>query len=312
MPKSFAVILEWETGLDCPAQRIHDMLAALAKQIRPYCTPCAFVPETIICFDDDDSTEPAIRVAADAAAGGEGWPGTLRVVSAPRRLDYYQKKNFGFTFADSDIIVFLDSDVIPEAGWLAALLAAVEHGNRAVVMGRTHLETRTLYERAIALSWIFDVRSDAGIHPVGRLNSNNIAFRRALFQRLPFPDLPTYRGQCTRLGEAIMQAGIVMYEEPQARGAHPAHDGIRGFVSKALHAGRDTYFYDCRNSLCSTRQGIVQWRRDLGNVSSRIEKRRSVIGASALDVLAARALGFVYYVIKLAAYEARIYAGRQA
>jgi glycosyltransferase involved in cell wall biosynthesis len=311
MPTSFAVILEWETCLEGPPRRVQDMLSALANQLRPYCSDAGFVPETIVCFDAGTSSEPAIRHATDVATGGRGWPGSLRLVSAPRRLDYYQKKNFGFTFADNDIIVFLDSDVIPEAGWLSALLAAVGNGNRSVVMGRTHLETRTLYERAIALSWIFDARSEATIHPVGRLNSNNIAFRRALFQRLPFPDLPTYRGQCTRLGETIMQAGIVLYEEPRARGAHPAHDGPRAFVSKALHAGRDTWFYDHRNGMSGARQGIAQWRRDLANVSLRIEKRRSVIRASILDVLAARVLGFVYYALKLSAYEARLYTRRR-
>jgi len=305
MPKSFAVILEWETGLDCPAQRVQTMLTALSAQIRPYDEGALFDAETIICFDDSEANEPAIGRAVLEATHGRGWPGALRIVSAPQRLDYYQKKNFGFTFTNSDIIVFLDSDVIPEPGWLAALLSAVGDGRRSVVMGRTHLETRTLFERAIALSWIFETRSDAHIHAVGRLNSNNIAFRRALFERLRFPDLPTYRGQCTQLGEAIMQAGIVLYEEPRARAVHPAHDGVRGFVSKALHAGRDTHFYDELHNIRSARQGVAQWRRDLANVSLRIEERRFVIGASTLDVLAARMLGFVYYALKLAAYQAR-------
>ncbi len=283
------------------------MLAALAEQIQSHSSGPS-VPETIICFDSEDTTEAKIRSAIKAAvpATMATWPGVLRVVASAQPLDYYQKKNFGFTFTTNDVLVFLDSDVVPEAGWLTALLAAVDDGQKAVVMGRTHLETGTLFERAIALSWIFEVRSDSVIHPVRRFVSNNFAIRRGLFERISFPNRTTYRGQCTELGLKLMGAGFVLYEEPHARGVHPAHDGARGFVMTALHAGRDSHFYDRQKGVASRRLGFVQWRNDLANVSSRIRSRRTSIGARTVDVLAARILGFVYYLIKLTAYQRRL------
>src|SRR6185437_10361673 len=103
-------------------------------------------------------------------------------------LDYYEKKNFGFAMACGEIVVFVDSDLAPEPDWLEAITRPFADPSRSVVIGLTHFECGSLYERAMALFWIFEARcGESLVRPTHRLVSNNVAFRRALFAALPFP-----------------------------------------------------------------------------------------------------------------------------
>lgn len=52
-------------------------------------------------------------------------------------------------------VVLPDSGLIPKPGWLKNLLVAFSDYRKPAVVGRTHMETRTLYERAEALFWAF-------------------------------------------------------------------------------------------------------------------------------------------------------------
>jgi hypothetical protein len=182
-----------------------------------------------------------------------------------------------------------------------------------VVAGRTHLETRTLYERGVALSWIFDARIPVpALRRTRRLVSNNIAFRRALFAQLPFPNRPTFRGQCSELGRMLASAGVVIYEHSGARASHPAHHGLRAFVTRALNAGADQCFYDDQARRATATRCLSQWREDVMKVSARIAERRAAIHANAADRLVARLLGIAYYSIKAAGYlSANATSGRQ-
>jgi hypothetical protein len=196
--------------------------------------------------------------------------------------------------------VFVESDLIPERDWLREMLAPLADFRVQVVVGRTHFETRTLYERAMALFWIFDARDTSSpLRRTRRLVSNNIAFRRAVFTHFPFPDRPTFRGQCSELGSLLEARGIVMYEQPSARASHPAPDGARRFFSRAWHAGRDHAFYDALAGAAGPAQSVRNWRTDLRHVRERIAERGPAIGARRADRAAASILGFVYYTTKL-------------
>jgi hypothetical protein len=316
-----AIIIEWETGLDCSRERVTATMAAVAHQLRDLAPRFAVPPETIVCFDTAQAREEDIRtVLADGSgvrsgvrSGGLDWPGVLRVIAVPEPLDYYQKKNFGFGVSTNPIVIFLDSDVIPEPDWLGQLLEAFLDFRNAVVAGRTHLETRTLYERGVALSWIFDARVPTpALRRTRRLVSNNIAFRRALFAQLPFPNRPTFRGQCSELGRMLASAGVVIYEHSGARASHPAHHGIHAFFARALNAGADQCFYDEQFGRATVARCLGQWREDVAKVSTRIAERRAAIRANAADLLVARLLGFAYYSIKAAGYlSATAMSGRQ-
>ena len=286
-----SIVVEWETVLEGKRSRGASCLASLRAQLAelPSC-------ETVVCFDPHEATEESVR----AALGGE-WAGSIVIAAAPERLDYYGKKNHGFTLTSGDVVVFVDSDLIPESDWLRNLVAPFADFRVSLVVGRTHLETSTLYERAVALFWIFDARdASSSLRPTRRLVSNNVAFRRALFTHFPFPDRPTFRGQCSELASLLETRRIAMYEQPSARASHPAPDGVRRFFSRAWQAGHDHAFYDMLDGIASFRQATRNWRKDIRHVRERIAERSPLIGARSIDVIAARVLGHLYYATKAA------------
>src|SRR5947209_4592367 len=165
-----SIVLEWETGGEFDKGRAERCIAEINRQLHALAARFDAPPELILVrgAEQPESLLPDLS-----------WPGRFEIVAAPAGHAYYQKKNFGFSRASGAIVLFLDSALAPEPGWLAAMIAPFAHPARLVVTGRTHFETRTLYDRAMALFWIFETRCpDATVRPARRLVSNNIAFRR--------------------------------------------------------------------------------------------------------------------------------------
>jgi hypothetical protein len=298
-----SIVLEWETGAESGGARAAECLGAIGRQMG---APRGGErePELILVCD------PGEGEAARAVAAGQELEGRCRVAEAPARLDYYAKKNFGFRLSRGEIVVFLDSDLAPEPGWLGALIAPFADPARNVVVGRTHFETRGLYERAMALFWIFDTRCpDDLVRPTRRLVSNNIAFRRALFAALPYPDRPTYRGQCSELGAKLGGLGISMFEATAARTAHPAPRGPAGFVRRAFRAGQDACAYRALEGPVRAVDWLAEWRNDLATARARRIERAPQIGAGPAARGAAALLGALYYSIKGAGYGLKMLRG---
>jgi glycosyltransferase involved in cell wall biosynthesis len=80
----------------------------------------------------------------------EAWPAHVRVVPTDW-LGYYEQKNFGAQRSDAELIDFLDSDVIPEPGWLAGLLEAFQDLDVQVVSGNENVPLERPYSKALAL-----------------------------------------------------------------------------------------------------------------------------------------------------------------
>jgi hypothetical protein len=298
-----SIVVEWETGQECGGGRAGACLAELNRQMWEERAAFEAPPELVLVFDPAEAERSEVEASAASAAGARGWPGRFEIAAAPSRLDYYQKKNFGFARCAGEVVLFLDSDLLPEPAWLGTLMRPFADPSKSVVVGRTHFETGSLYERAVALFWIFDERLDGDeVRPTRRLVSNNIAFRRRVFAALPFPDRPTYRGQCSELGAKLGRLGIVMYEATGARAVHPAPAGLRAFAARAAHAGDDTSVYSAMEGRTGRLEPLREWRRDMANVRRRIAARAPALGAGAGVRAAALVLGGLYYSIKASAY----------
>jgi glycosyltransferase involved in cell wall biosynthesis len=301
---SVSIVIEWETALEGRAQRGVACLESICLQLRD----CGLDVDVIVCFDPSEVDEAAVCAAVDAAARGQGWP--RDVIVAPAATDYYGKKNFGFTLSRGEVVVFIDSDLVPEADWLRNLVLPFDDFRKSLVVGRTHLRTGTLYERAVALFWIFETREESTpLRVTQRLVSNNVAFRRPLFATFPFPERPTFRGQCSELASILAAHSIEMYEQPAARACHPAPNGARRFLARAFRAGGDQCFYDALERKAGLAQCMRNWRGDLAHVAERIGRRRRHIGANTIDVASAFVLGFVYYATKSVGYSRALWRG---
>jgi hypothetical protein len=305
MTPSVSIVAEWETVLAAGRERGVQCLASINRQLWALTDGSGARSEIIVCLDASEVSESSVGDALEEAHEGRGWPVQPVIAAAPR--DYYQKKNYGFALSTGDVVVFVDSDLIPEADWLSNLLAAFADFRKSVVVGRTHMETRTIYERGVALFWIFDTRDpSSAVRPTRRLVSNNIAFRRPVLAHFPFPDRPTFRGQCSELASMLAARGIPLHEHPAARASHPPPQGPRQFLMRAFRAGSDQRFYDALDRTASVSQCARQWWMDLENVVERIQRRRREIDAGLPSVIVALTLGLVYYSTKAAGYVARV------
>lgn len=126
---------------------------------------------------------------------------------------YYSLKNRGAEVASGELIAFLDSDVIPEPGWLPALAAALGAGKPASCgpslfrKGPLSTSRRLALEVAASISWGF-VAGPRG-RAAGFL-SHNLGFRRAEFERLRY-----------RTGYGRTCAGSVLLQDMKRAGIEP-------------------------------------------------------------------------------------------
>lgn len=235
---SLSVVIEWENAKLSELDRACRMLDALLAQNRALAARLA-APTEIILVHDRAEVDPELirRFLADAMAEGDDVTVELAGTDG---LPYYEQKNAGARRARNELVVFLDSDVVPDPGWLEGLVEPFRDPGVQAVCGSAYVEPVSLYSKAFALWWVF--RCDpgrSGLEPTGRFYANNVAFRRELFLGHAFPALPTFRGQCIRLAHVLHEAGVTILRQHGARVSHPPPNGIGHFVRRAVCHGHD-------------------------------------------------------------------------
>jgi hypothetical protein len=247
------VIVEWENVLLSEKQRSELMLARLSEQARALNRSV----EVIVVCDPAGADLAGLRSLLTERLGpADDASLPWRLISAPG-LHYYEIKNRGAAEARGQIVIMLDSDVIPDAGWLAELVNPFDGPAVAVVAGNTYLDPQGLYSRAFALGWIFPRRSETPARHDGGTHfwANNVAFRREVFARNPFPapDDGSTRGACADLADFLRGQGIHIWETTAAQVSHPPPNGLQHFLARAVAEGRD-WGQRCR------RAGKPRWR----------------------------------------------------
>jgi len=176
----------------------------------------------------------------------------LKIIPATK-LDYYELKNYGVRQSHQDIIIFLDCDVVPEEGWLVAMLEPFQNP-RSSVLGGMNNAPKGLYAKAFAVATGLRLGStpfaasvvklgseyDGQSHEVEYFNANNVAFRREIIEANPFPHLPQFRRGCVALGDQLRLQGYKIFFQPKSRTYHPPPNGLKHFVATALSEGHDT------------------------------------------------------------------------
>ncbi len=130
-----------------------------------------------IVVADNDSPDAGERLAGAVA-------GRARVVVATDR-GAGPARNAGVAAARGRLLAFTDSDCLPEPGWLAAGLAALEAARGdAVVGGRMTVLTGSPRSPAEAFETVFAFDNEAYVRDKGFTVTANLFVARALFDRV--------------------------------------------------------------------------------------------------------------------------------
>lgn len=231
-----SLVIETENVKDAGRDRAVEMLQVLRSEIAGVDDV-----EIVLVFDQDAaSLEDVGELLKDG--GLDAAAAEIEIVPT-RETEYYTSKNTGARAASKGTLVLLDSDVIPESGWLKAMLAGVDTPGVDVVGGAVYIgPLNTLVDRAFAAFWFFPMRREAvaGLTTVQHLFANNMAMRRDFFLAHPFPeDREVTRGQCTVWAADLKRQGLSLWRDPTARVAHPAPEGF--VFKRGLMRGHDRY-----------------------------------------------------------------------
>src|SRR5262249_38063836 len=165
----------------------------------------------------------------------------LRIAPVGARR-YYAVKNTLAEHARGEIIAFCDADILPQPGWLTALIAPFRHPTVAVVGSAPvvgPLDSR--YSRAVAATSIFDPNRRHGTEPTSHFFANAVAFRRGVFAANRFPDnTRESRGAEVVLANRLMARGLTIVRSNDAVVMHPAPAGFRAFTAWHLVNGQDS------------------------------------------------------------------------
>lgn len=302
-PSSFAIVIEWENACLSKLDRTRRMLQELFRQLELLPTELQRLSEVLILFDPAIVDQGLIQSVLDQAVRAKHPLVAVRTVPV-RELHYYELKNAGVKLTHQEIVIFLDSDVIPEEGWLPGLLEAFARPGVDVVGGNTYVSLESLYSKAMALFWFFPLRQPGeGLIPASHFFANNVAFRRAVIESHPFPTLPQFRGQCQDLAKTLKREGVGLFLQQKSKVEHPPPNGLKHFISRALCDGHDTVLQLRRTGEIKTLGLLGAWERFLRSNREAywvIRKRYRDVHLSNSGAGAAMAVAATYFGLALA------------
>ena len=243
------IVIEWENVQLAEQSRCREMLRILNEQMQEFHSMqqsnasegATF--ELLVLYNNAECHGDDVQAVVASYFSAASHYCMLRTLAAPG-LTYYAQKNLGAREALADIVVYLDSDVIPENGWLAGIVLPFADRNVGVVCGNSYLSYSGVYSKAFALFWFFPLRAQQAV--LQRKNSffaNNVAFRREVLLDHAFRAIDgTTRGSCIALARELQANGIEIYCNSAAQVSHPAPNGLKHFLIRALAQGRDHVF----------------------------------------------------------------------
>jgi hypothetical protein len=304
MTSKIALIVEWDNARLSELDRACEMLRRVCAQAVAAARTSNAQFDLLVIYDPE-SIDPSIpQTAVAECIDAKVWPGSISIHQAPGQ-HYYDQKNFGVRQTDADTIILIDSDVVPDEGWLANLLEAIRDPQVSVVSGETYLATDTYYERLLAAFWLFETKKPPRpMYEVKNFYANNVAFRADILRRFPFPSAETYRGQCTTLAKMLRADGVRLYRAGSAMVSHPPPASVSHFVSRAFCHGHDIVLSRKSRRLgwlaASPVGAVFRFLRDVALAPARIIRRRQASVRSFSGAIVAFGLAVAYASLKLA------------
>jgi GT2 family glycosyltransferase len=195
-----------------PGPVIHDVLAALADQV---CDR----PRRAVLVDSSGGT-----LAADLR---RRYP-WLEVVERPERTPQGKARNVGAARSTGGLLAFLDTDAVPEPGWLDALEAALRPGVDAVCGAILNGTPRSLVGTAGYLLEFAEWAPGRRGEPRHAATCNFLV-RREAFERLGGFAEDVWTGEDTLLTGPLGREGRLLFAR-EARVTHVNRTHLRGLL----------------------------------------------------------------------------------
>jgi len=242
---NFSIVITWYDFNPSNNWRPRKMLESLAKQIISVSKNSLVKPEIIIMYIAEETRNQVKDFVIENLAACKSLI-DLKIIPAfgfnKYNLRYYELKNFGVTHTNHEVIIFVDNDVIPDKDWLIGFLEIMKNPETKIVTGDDYILTNTIAEKAFSLFWLFHTKEERDDDSEKRYyHGNNLAVRRTLFEKIPFPQMTSYHGQGFAHADIIRNQGMKVYFQPKARVNHPIPMGFLEFFSKAICWGHDLY-----------------------------------------------------------------------
>ncbi|AZO11308.1 MULTISPECIES: glycosyltransferase family 2 protein [unclassified Mesorhizobium] len=235
---TYSVVLEMENARSIDWDEIGAGLKALARDIAEISAAGYARPKLVVSHGGREADADALRSSIEAEAPQLAQVADLAFAACPAGR-YYELKNNGIASTEGSIVVFLDSDTVPERGWLSTLLKPFRDPATICVNGHTYLSYDDFLSRTFALIWFFPLaEGDKRFASKRAINANNIAFRRDWICSHPFPAHNGFKVSCTLLMHQLWREGRKIVNV-DARVSHYPPRGWRFFYWRALVTGRD-------------------------------------------------------------------------
>ncbi|MCH7663732.1 MAG: glycosyltransferase [Chloroflexi bacterium] len=250
---SVAIIVDWENVLLGELSRSIEMLHQIgiqADQLRnihpstsaekyaEFLSQVKFPIELLMLYDEEEIDASEIENIVEGELSSEINNINVRIIGTPG-YKYYQLKNYGATYTNADLIIFLDSDVIPQAHWLVQMLKHFKHDQVQIVSGYTHIDPINLYSKIYSITTLYDLPTEpAAFSETDYFFGDNIAFRKSVFSQYPFPNVGKARISSHMHVEFLNSNGIPVHRNTAAITVHPA-PFYKKFLSRALYQGKD-------------------------------------------------------------------------
>lgn len=299
-----ALIVEWDNARLSEVDRAREMLVRVGEQVAEVARSTNATFDLLLIYDPEEvpreTPETVVRNSLDAAR----WPGRIDLVEV-HGLAYYDQKNYGVQQTDADVILFVDSDVIPDEGWLPRLMDAMKDPKVQVVSGETYLTTESFIDRVFAGFWLFETKKPStGLYEARNFYANNVAIRGDLIRANPFPTMESYRGQCAALARSLKSKGVTLFRDGRARVSHPPPEGVSHFVNRAICHGHDIMVLGRQKEFGWLRSNPIAalWRlfRDVVRTPPMILSRRRAAGLGPAEMGAAFVVSVAYSTLKFA------------
>lgn len=185
--------------------------------------------EVIVVDSSIDGTDEKLRAA---------FP-TITLIHPPTRLLPGPARNLGAQQASGDVLIFLDGDCRPDAGWLRALIGASAGLDAGVVCGSVDLdEPADLSQFMEYVFWKLAATSTIARGPYNFVITDNLMMRRSDFLKTGgFRESDSAND--AQMDVSLQRAGLPVTMEPTARVFHIHTRGWGFHIAKLYRVGAE-------------------------------------------------------------------------